>query len=88
MSGSRPGIKTPNPSLGPKLPMRSSKPSPHIFNAFLAQDTSHRCIMTRDWPSALPAGISTTASHPPSEACRIQATALRSVESVSLVRHD
>jgi len=36
--------------------------------------SSQSCIVTFDFPLALPAGISTTASHPPSEARRIQAT--------------
>ena len=34
------GTRTRNPSSGPRPPTRSSNDSPHIFNGFLAQDTS------------------------------------------------
>ena len=34
------GTTTPNRSSGPRPPTRSSNASPHIFNEFLAQDTS------------------------------------------------
>jgi hypothetical protein len=42
--------------------------------------SSQSCIVTVDFPLALPAGISTTASHPPSEARRIQATCRARIE--------
>lgn len=39
----------------------------------IASGSSHNCIVTADWLLALPARISTTANHPPSD-LRIHAT--------------
>jgi hypothetical protein len=47
---------------------------PVVRSVVIMSGPSHSCIVTRDWPLGLPAGMRTTASHPPSDARRIQAT--------------
>ena len=42
--GSSNGTATPNPSSGSRPPTKSSKSSPDIYNEFLVQDTSGRCV--------------------------------------------